>query len=632
MTIDERISSELRRHAPQVDEHIAWERFQSAAPLRRRVWARRLVPVAAAALGVGLLGFALVQTFPWNPAPVAALESPLRGTWFTIDSDGSTVAMTVEVTSEGAMEITALDDFASVCSGAPSTMTGTGRLDSETVLVIPAPVLTCDDGSEPQALNGGSLEDILRDLTFVIDAEGETLTDSFGSDWSREAVEDPSPEPTVVSGMWPQSSLEEVEEAQELADAGDADFTWQVDPDMGGSVGYMVNRTTPPALVARFLQEELGWEHVIFNEFVGWDQTFSNLTYMRCASGETNPLYPDDEIAGGCAPTIDELTYETVSLDLVQPGRQGPTGIWVVADWTIGAPFSQRVPQTNEAAALVGDYLQARIDGEGAEEYLVVPDGEVPLLYATTAGAPYERFEFEQVGQRWPLGSMEFEVRLFAGETVVEQRLHTPWDGRLGLEYQPTRIDDIAPTTENGQPVAVPYDIFHDGQVTLLAPHPWREVFMGGTWGLYLDQGTTHDELLLMTDPVPAGTGCEAGPAPADIEALVESIVSDPDLETTTPVVVSLGGTQALSMEVVAAPGASVCDYWPAPLVLSSSEQTSAGMALEPGNRMRLYLLDLPEGLSARILAIAVIAPEDRFEAVIDEAVPILDSMEFHAG
>jgi hypothetical protein len=135
-----------------------------------------------------------------------------------------------------------------------------------------------------------------------------------------------------------------------------------------------------------------------------------------------------------------------------------------------------------------------------------------------------------------------------------------------------------------------------------------------------------------MTDPVPVGTGCEAGPAPADIEALVESIVSDSDLETTTPVVVSLGGTQALSMEVVAAPGASVCDYWPAPLVLSSSEQTSAGMALEPGNRMRLYLLDLPEGLSARILAIAVIAPEDRFEAVIDEAVPILDSMEFHAG
>jgi hypothetical protein len=227
---------------------------------------------------------------------------------------------------------------------------------------------------------------------------------------------------------------------------------------------------------------------------------------------------------------------------------------------------------------------------------------------------------------------MEFEVRLFAGETVVEQRLHTPWDGRLGLEYQPTRIDDIAPTTENGQPVAVPYDIFHDGQVTLLAPHPWREVFMGGTWGLYLDQGTAHDELLLMTDPVPAGTGCEAGPAPADIEALVESIVSDSDLETTAPVVVSLGGTQALSMEVVAAPGASVCDYWPAPLVLSSNEQTSAGMALEPGDRMRLYLLDLPEGVSTRILAIALIAPEERFEPVVDAATPILESIEFDAG
>jgi hypothetical protein len=53
-------------------------------------------------------------------------------------------------------------------------------------------------------------------------------------------------------------------------------------------------------------------------------------------------------------------------------------------------------------------------------------------------------------------------------------------------------------------------------------------------------------------------------------------------------------------------------------------------MALAPGNRIQLYLLDLPEGLSARILAIAVIAPEERFDAVMEEAVPILDSIEFH--
>ena len=30
-------------------------------------------------------------------------------------------------------------------------------------------------------------------------------------------------------------------------------------------------------------------------------------------------LYPDDEYAGQCAPTIDELTYEAVSIDVAQP-------------------------------------------------------------------------------------------------------------------------------------------------------------------------------------------------------------------------------------------------------------------------------------------------------------------------
>ena len=46
---------------------------------------------------------------------------------------------------------------------------------------------------------------------------------------------------------------------------------------------------------------------------------------------------------------------------------------------------------------------------------------------------------------------------------------------------------------------------------------------------------------------------------------------------------------------------------------------------------MRLYLLDLPEGMSARILAIAISAPESEFERVVEAATPILDSFEFHA-
>jgi hypothetical protein len=45
---------------------------------------------------------------------------------------------------------------------------------------------------------------------------------------------------------------------------------------------------------------------------------------------------------------------------------------------------------------------------------------------------------------------------------------------------------------------------------------------------------------------------------------------------------------------------------------------------------MRLYLLDLPEGMSARILAIAISALGSEFEHVVEAAAPILDSFEFH--
>ena len=427
----------------------------------------------------------------------------------------------------------------------------------------------------------------------------------------------PTTVPTSVSGsMWPQSGLGEVREAQELADAGDPDFTWQVDPEIA-------NGNSPNAeIVTRLLREELGWEEFIFNEYVGWDQAASNLTYMRCAPGGTNLVYPDDEYAGKCAPTIDELRYETVSIDLAQPVQTDPSGIWVVTDWTMGG-FSQVVPPTDEAAALVEDFLQARIEGEGAEQYL-----DVPLLYATTAGARYERFEYEQVGgPSWPFGSMEFIVRLFAEDTVVEQHIFTPQTGGLRLE---DRSLSGPPTSEDGQPVPVTYDIFDDGEVTLDAPHPWR-IPWANYWGLMVDQGTSHDRIQLVADPMPVGTGCEAGPDPADAEALAQSIVSDPDLEATTPVGVSIGGLEAVSMDVVAAGGASVCDYFAAPVVLTNTaDQLPASMEIAFRNRMRLYLVDLPEGLSTRILAIAIIAPEERFEDVVVAAAPILDSIELH--
>ena len=68
-----------------------------------------------------------------------------------------------------------------------------------------------------------------------------------------------------------------------------------------------------------------------------------------------------------------------------------------------------------------------------------------------------------------------FKVRLFAGDTMVEQLFFTTDNPDL-LRYQAYAYGaDFAPTTENGMPVAVPYSFF-EGEVTLHAAHPWDHV------------------------------------------------------------------------------------------------------------------------------------------------------------
>lgn len=69
MTIDERIAVELRRHAPPVDEQVAWERIRSAAGRRPR-W--RWQPLAATVAAVALISV-LVGLLPgYEPGPEVA--------------------------------------------------------------------------------------------------------------------------------------------------------------------------------------------------------------------------------------------------------------------------------------------------------------------------------------------------------------------------------------------------------------------------------------------------------------------------------------------------------------------------------------------------------------------------------
>ncbi len=457
----------------------------------------------------------------------------------------------------------------------------------------------------------------------------------------------PSPTPPISGTMWPQSSLDEVREAQERADAGDPDYTWQVEPEFVGDEDPFGTEVSE-----RFLHEGLGWEGFLpvssstYMEAGGPD--VNAVVYLRCAPGRTNPLsnaYPHmPREVRGCAPTIDDFRYETVRLTVGQPARRGPSGIWVVTSWEMLQPAEQAVPPSDaEVTALLRAFLGARVDGGGAEEYLLpngeagwLPflDGEAPLLHATTSGSRYERSEFERVqGPVWPAGWIEFKVRLSAEDgTVVEQHFVVVREenGRLGLEYGSASEYGDPATIENGQAL---YSLL-DGEVTFAAASAWHARLADPTsMNLELGcKGTGYcsDNFVVVADPLPVETGCEAGPAPANADALARSIRSNPDLEATAPVAVSVGGIDALRMDVVPAPGADTCD----PLVLTDRVE------LLRTDRVRLYLLDLPEGMSARILAIAIIArdpyggeaevSQSGSERVVEAATPIVDSFEFH--
>ena len=244
-----------------------------------------------------------------------------------------------------------------------------------------------------------------------------------------------------------------------------------------------------------------------------------------------------------------------------------------------------------------------------------------------------ERYEIERVERpRWPYADMTFSVRLFADgdATVVEQEIRT--DQGLGLRLVANA------TTENGQPVAVSYTSA-DGEVTVSAPSPWnmwwpeeshqRDV---GVWFGLMGNSHETETSIGFVDPVAYDAWCGANggspllSAPADAAAIAEQVIADPNFETTAPVAARVGGLDAVSMDVALAPGGRPC---------------GAGMIeisrwihelWDPSLRLRLYLVDLPEGMSVDTLAITVVAPEAQFEEVLADSAPIIDSIEFHPG
>jgi hypothetical protein len=59
----------------------------------------------------------------------------------------------------GSYEVTIRDDFASVCDGVSSTMTGVAKTTDSGTIVIEQPEYVCDDDSQAQALSDPPLDD-----------------------------------------------------------------------------------------------------------------------------------------------------------------------------------------------------------------------------------------------------------------------------------------------------------------------------------------------------------------------------------------------------------------------------------------------------------------------------------------
>jgi hypothetical protein len=108
--------------------------------------------------------------------------------------------MTIRPAEDGALHIVLHDDSSVRCSdrqtrtygvSTPSTLTGTGRLEGPTTLVVPSPVLACVgvDGREKPGFSGFPEERGRTSYTLVLDLATGRLFDNLGVAWHRGAPE-----------------------------------------------------------------------------------------------------------------------------------------------------------------------------------------------------------------------------------------------------------------------------------------------------------------------------------------------------------------------------------------------------------------------------------------------------------
>jgi hypothetical protein len=190
---------------------------------------------------------------------------------------------------------------------------------------------------------------------------------------------------------------------------------------------------------------------------------------------------------------------------------------------------------------------------------------------------------------------------------------------------------------------------FLGGEVTFQAASPWgdhAESYLDPRifWLIGRDEGDAAPEqglsrserywqrfplsIEILANPLPESSCAAPSGVPGSAEEIVGAIRSNPDLESTAPLTETVGGLDALRLDVAAAPGADAC-VEAVPVVTVAGREGWGGITHDA--RGRLYVLDLPGG-SARALAIWITAPQTLFEQAVEAAQPVVDSFEFSTG
>jgi hypothetical protein len=226
------------------------------------------------------------------------------------------------------------------------------------------------------------------------------------------------------------------------------------------------------------------------------------------------------------------------------------------------------------------------------------------------------------------------------GYTLLLDRATDRLFDNLGVAWHRGTPPEDAVTAESGWTASMPGGVYSmlGGEITFQAPEggPWTdhaEAYIDDRWFFLLGEpesglaeGTSIDIVVNGSTEAP----CEAPASiPASAETMIRAIRTNPDLDTTAPVVERIGGIEARRMDLAAVPGASTCVVDGAVPILSVPGRPWGD--IENGERMRLYVLPMTGGF-ARSLVIMITAPEAAFERTVEAAAPVLDSFEFHAG